>query len=57
MEKVMTVKMKQIDIDNLGKLHDYYLKERHIDLKDSSLVKMMMADYLMLIEKIELKQK
>ena len=57
MEKVMTVKMKQIDIDNLEKLHDYYLKERHIDLKDSSLVKMMMADYLMLIEKVELNKK
>lgn len=49
--------MTPIDIENLAKLKEYYLKERHISLTDSGLTKMVLADYLMLLEKIEIKEK
>lgn len=55
--KIMTVKMTPVDIDNLAKLKEYYLKERHLNLTDSGLTKMVLADYLMLLEKIEIKEK
>ena len=55
--KIMTVKMTPIDIDNLAKLKKYYQEERHINLTDSGLTKMVLADYLMMLEKVELKRK
>lgn len=53
----MTVKMTPMDIDNLDKLKQYYQEERHINLTDSGLTKMVLADYLMMLEKVKLKMK
>lgn len=44
LEKVIPIKFKKIDIDNLKTVQQYYRTDRGLDLKDSTVVKMLLAD-------------
>lgn len=42
--KTVTAKMKDVDWNNLEIVRAYYRDERGLDLKDSSVFKMLLAD-------------
>ena len=44
--KTLTINMTPQDQENLKKLKEYYQKERLLELKDSTAMKMMLADYV-----------
>lgn len=43
-KQTVTAKMKEIDWVNLEIVREYYRRERGLDLKDSSVLKMLLAD-------------